>query len=63
MQPRLRDRGVVDGLTTGVRAQHPEPPHVPLELPLRVGQQPLDRRAQPTVTHSHHATAHGGLLQ
>ena len=62
-QPRLRDRGVVNGLTAGVRAQHPEPPHVPLELSLRVGQQPLDRHAQPPVKHSHHPTSQRVALQ
>jgi hypothetical protein len=62
-QPRLRNRGVVDRLTAGVRAQHPEPPHVPLELSLRVGEQPLDRCAQPPVKDSHHPTSHRVTLQ
>jgi hypothetical protein len=57
-QPPLGDRGVVDRLATRVRAQHPKSPHVPLELSFRVGQQPLDRRAQPPVKHSHHLASH-----
>ena len=62
-QPWLRDRGVVNRLTAGVRAQHPEPPDVLRELSLRIGEQSLDRSTQPPVKHGHHLPSQRAALQ